>query len=134
MGTEENREVFRRTLAEVCERNGWRATERQVEIALDDARHRVVHVELFDFDGRHRIRLYVELGSAEGIRPLRLDQALGITFGLPRGALALRERELVMVSTLPADELDPLELEDSLCHLAEQADHFAQILLPGDAD
>jgi len=126
-----DRETFQRVLSEVCERNGWRVAGNQVEIALAGDRHRAVRLEFFDFEGRERARLYSELGNAEGIRPLRLTQALGITFGLPHGALALRNDDLVMVDTLPADAPDALELETSLRHLAEQADHFAQTLLGG---
>jgi len=126
-----DRETFQRVLSEVCERNGWRAGGSQVEIALADDRRRAVRLEFFDFEGRERARLYSELGNAEGIRPLRLTQALGITFGLPHGALALRNGDLVMVDTLPSDKPDALELEASLRCLAEQADHFERTLLGG---
>jgi hypothetical protein len=114
------------------QRRGWTVGKDRVEISFPTGRHQTVHFELFDFEGEARARLYTAIGSAVRIDPLRLTQALRVSFKLPHGALALRDDDLVMVDTLSADEVDASELEATLRYLAETADHLEQTMFGSD--
>ena len=68
----------------------------------------------------------------ERIDPLRLNTALHLNFGLPHGALALKNDRLTMVDTLLAEEPDREEIQVSLLYLAEVSDRLEASLFGTD--
>lgn len=126
------RDDFLEALERAGQRHGWAVGKDRVEIPFPTGRHQTVHFELFDFESEARARLYTAIGSSVRIDPLRLTQALRVSFKLPHGALALRDDDLVMVDTLRVDAVDATELEATLRYLAETADHLEQTMFGGD--
>jgi hypothetical protein len=53
-----------------------------------------------------------------------MEAALAMNFHLQHGALALKERELVMVETVCLGSMDQAQLADLLRYIAETADRY----------
>jgi len=131
-GTSE-REAFAARCAEVCERREWISSQGQVDVKLDGGRHQIVHIEYFEHDGQELARLVTTIGSTERIRADRLSQALRMNYGLPHGALAMKDEMLVMVDTLVVAYAEAEEIEASVLYLAELGDRMEQTIFGPDA-
>ena len=117
-------DAFGASLERVCERNGWGHAADMVEVKFESGRRQNVRLTFFEFEGREFVRFFTTIGDAARIDPMRLNQGLRVSFGLPHGALALRKDDLVMVDTLLLDHADETEVESVLRYLAETADHL----------
>jgi hypothetical protein len=126
------RERFDRVCEQVCEGQGWGHSETQFEIKFEEGRRQIVFLEFFDFEGEELVRFYTVIGSVKSMNPLKLTQALRLNFGLPHGALAVRDDELVMIDTLMVEDADPGEIEASAAYLAETGDHFEKTMFGSD--
>jgi hypothetical protein len=127
-----SRDAFGHTLESVCQRNGWGHASDLVEVKFETGRHQKVQLAFFEFEGREFVRFFTTIGSATRIDPMRLNQGLRVSFGLPHGALALHRDDLVMVDTLLLDHADEEEVESVLRYLAETADHLESTMFGGD--
>jgi hypothetical protein len=125
-------EEFMATLDKVCAELGWERTEDAVVVPLEQGRHQRILLELFDFEEQALVRAYTYIGPVERIDPLRLNTALHLNFGLPHGALALKNDRLTMVDTLLAEEPDREEIQVSLLYLAELSDQLEASLFGTD--
>lgn len=126
------RQAFDASLSRVCERSGWGQGDLGIEVDLEGGRRQRVSLEFFDFEGRELARFYTTIGSASRIDPLRLTQALRVSFGLPHGALALKDDDLVMVDTLMLGKAQDRKIESALRYLAQTADHFEKTMFGPD--
>ncbi len=123
---------FEAAVVAVCAEQGWQRDRDAIEVPLAGGRHQRVSVEPFEFEGEELVRIASGIGPTEHIDPLHLNTALRLNYGLPHGALALRENQLVLVDTLLADEPDKEEIEAVVSYLAETADHFERTLFGTD--
>lgn len=123
-----HRDEFRSRLEEVCGEEGWGVAPGRVEIKFEGGRRQIVNLQDFEFEGSELVRLYSVIGNATRIEAARLTQALRVSFGLPHGALALNDDELVIVDTLAARDADPGEIRAVLRYLAETADHLERTM------
>ncbi len=126
------REQFEEICRKVCEEQGWNRTDNRIEIKFEAGRHQVVFLEFFDFEDEELVRLYTVIGSTKVMNPMKLTQALRLNFGLPHGALAVRDDELVIIDTLMVEDADPGEIEASASYLAETGDHFEKTMFGSD--
>ena len=116
----------------VCSEQGWKRDGDTLEIPIDSGRRQRVEIEEFDFEGDLLVRFASGIGPTEHIEPLHLNTALRLNYGLPYGALALREDQLVLVDTVFADDPDSEEIEAVVRYLAETADHFERTMFGTD--
>ena len=126
------RDEFEATCARLCQEQGWVFGRGRVEVKLGDGRHQVVWLEFFEFEEEELVRLYTTIGSRKGIGAAKLANALRLNFGLPHGALAVRDDQLVMIDTLLVEDADPGEIEASVAYLAETGDHFEKTMFGPD--
>jgi hypothetical protein len=122
------REAFEATCRGVCEERGWGFSGTRIELKFESGRHQLVELEFFDFEGEELVRLFSRIGSVKHMHPMRLTDALRLNFGLPHGALAVKDDELVVIDTLLVEGADAEEVEVSVRYLAETADHFERTM------
>jgi hypothetical protein len=127
------RDEFIGRFAAVCAERDWVSSQGQVDVKLEGGRHQVIRLEYFEHDGRELARLVTTIGSTERIRADRLTHALRMNFGLPHGALAVKDEMLVMVDTLVLSHADPEEIDATIRYLAEMADRMEQSIFGPDA-
>jgi hypothetical protein len=127
------RDQFIGRCAEVCAARQWTSSQGQVDVKLDGGRHQVIRIEYFEYEGRELARLITTIGSTERIRADRLTHALRMNYGLPHGALAVKDDMLVMVDTLVVAFADAPEIEASVLYLAEMADRMEQSIFGPDS-
>ncbi len=127
------REAFDRIYIEICRAREWIGQRDQVEVKLASGRRQVVHLQFFENEGREMVRLHTVIGSTERIRPTRLHFALELNYGLPHGAMAVKNEQLIMVDTLILADADPGELEAALAYLATTADYYEASMFGPDA-
>jgi len=127
------RDAFLGRCAEVCEARQWVSSQGQVDVKLDGGRHQVIRFEYLEHDGRELARLVTTIGSTERIRADRLTHALRMNYGLPHGAMAMKDEMLVMVDTLVLAFADMGEIEASILYLAEMADRMEQSIFGPDS-
>ena len=123
---------FEAAVVAVCAEQGWQRDGDEIDVPLDGGRHQRVLIEPFEFEGEQLIRVASGIGPSEHIEPLHLNTALRLNYGLPHGALALREDRLMLIDTMLADDPDPEEIEAVVSFLAETADHFERTLFGTD--
>lgn len=116
----------------VCQEQGWGRSENQIEVKFEEGRRQIVFLDFFDFEGEELVRFYTVIGSIKAMNPLKLTQALRLNFGLPHGALAVRDDELVMIDTLMVEDADRGEVAASAAYLAETGDHFEKTMFGSD--
>ena len=116
----------------VCAANGWTRNRDEVVVPTEDGRSQRVVLDAFQFEDEDLVRLASTIGPTEHIDPLHLNTALRLNFGLPHGALALHNEQLVLVDTVLEDEPDDEEIEAVLGYLAETADHFERTIFGTD--
>lgn len=128
-----DRDEFMGRIAAVCEQRDWVSSSGKVDVKLDGGRHQVIHLEYFEHAGRELARLATTIGSTERIRADRLTHALRMNYGLPHGAMAMKDEMLVMVDTLVVAHADAEEIEASIVYLAEMADRMEQSIFGPDS-
>jgi hypothetical protein len=123
---------FEAAVDAACKRQGWKRERDEIEVALEDGRRQRVLLEPFEFEDEPLVRVISGIGPSDHIEPLHLTTALRLNYGLPHGALALRDNQLVLVDTLLGDEPDEDEIEAVVSYLAETADHFERTMFGTD--
>ncbi len=118
------RDAFESVCAAVCASRGWQYTSGRIDVGVSGERSQGISVEFFEFEGQEFARFFTTIGSIEHINALRLVNALRVNFGLPHGAMAVRDSDLVIVDTLMVSRPDPHEIASMLNYLGEIADHF----------
>ena len=126
------RETFGQTCERVSERQGWEVLPSGVRVDLPGGRRQVVSMEFFDFESQELVRFYTLIGAAERLSTERLALALQINARLAHGALAVRDGELIMATTLLLKDADAAEIEASIAYLAETADYYEKTLFGTD--
>jgi len=125
-------EAFSEICRRVCEACGWKLTPSGVHVALDNARHQVVALDLFDHEDEELVRLSSTIGRAAMLTPVRLTIALRINAELAHGAFAVKDDHLIIVDTLLLEDVDPGEFEASLRYLAQTADYYERVIFETD--
>ena len=125
-------ETFARICKDLCERQDWELLPSGVNVANRDGRHQMVFLDFFDYRGDEFVRLRSTIGSAAKLDHKRMAHALGDNADLAHGALAISGEDLCMVETLMLEDADPGELEAAIEFLAEQADHYENVLFGTD--
>ena len=125
-------EEFLAVVDAVCREQGWKRERLRIEVPTDGGRRQTVTLEPLDFEDEELVRVASPIGPTTHIDPLHLNTALHLNYGLPHGALALRDDRLVLVDTLMADDPDTEEIEAVVGYLAETADHFERTLFGPD--
>ena len=126
------RETFGQTCERVSERQGWEVLPSGVRVDLPGGRRQVVSLEFFEFESQELVRLYTVIGPANELPTERLALALQINARLAHGALAVRDGELIMATTLLLKDADAAEIEASIAYLAETADYYEKTLFGTD--
>jgi hypothetical protein len=101
-------------------------------VPLDDGRHQVVSLELFDHEDEELVRLSSTIGEAAKLTPVRLTIALRINAELAHGAFAVKDDNLIIVDTLMLEDADPGEVEASIRYLAQTADYYECVIFETD--
>ena len=117
-------EVFRK----VADKAGWSYSGDTIEIPLEGGRKQTIKLLEFEHEGRSMIRAFTEIGDSKEMSPTRLESALSLNFGLPHGALAVHDGQLVMVDTFLLDDADEDEVESSLYYLAVTGDRYERLI------
>jgi hypothetical protein len=125
-------EAFSDICRRVCEERGWRLSPSGVHVPLDDGRHQVVSLELFDHEDEDLVRLSSTIGEAARLTPVRLTIALRINAELAHGAFAVKDDHLIMVDTLMLEDTDASEFEASIRYLAQTADYYERVIFETD--
>jgi len=116
----------------VCEERGWELLASGVRIGLEDGRHQLVELEIFQDGEDELVRLFTTIGSIESLTPVRLTIALRINAELAHGAFAVKDDELIMVDTLLLDDAGSAELGASIGYLAATADYYEKAIFGTD--
>ena len=111
-------------LRAACEAHGWEYFEHGAVIGLPGGRRQRVFLEPSRDGGEIKGRDYTVIGEAAALSATRMEAALAMNFHLQHGALALKERELVMVETVCLGSMDQAQLADLLRYIAETADRY----------
>ena len=111
-------------LRAACETHGWEYFEYGAVIGLPDGRRQRLFLEPVRDGGETKARAYTVIGEAAALTATRMEAALAMNFHLQHGALALKERELVMVETVCLGGMDQAQLADLLRYIAETADRY----------
>ena len=125
-------EAFSDICRSVCEERGWELNPSGVHVLLDDGRHQVVALELFDHEDEELVRLSSTIGEAAKLTPVRLTIALRINAELAHGAFAVKDDHLMIVDTLMLDDADRGEVEASIRYLAQTADYYERVIFETD--
>ena len=125
-------EAFSDICRSVCEERGWELNPSGVHVPLDDGRHQVVALELFDHEDEELVRLSSTIGEAARLTPVRLTIALRINAELAHGAFAVKDGHLMIVDTLMLDDADRGEVEASIRYLAQTADYYERVIFETD--
>ena len=116
----------------ICEVQGWDLQPSGVHVPLEDGRHQVVALEIFEHERQELVRFSSTIGEAEKLTPVRLTIALRINAELAHGAFAVKDDQLVMVETLFLADADPGEIEASIGYLAQTADYYERVIFETD--
>lgn len=116
----------------VCRERGWEIAPTGVNVPLDDGRHQVVGLEIFEHEDEELVRLVSTIGEAAKLTPVRLTIALRINAELAHGAFAVKEDNLVMVDTLMLEGAIPSEVEASIRYIAQTADYYERVIFETD--
>ena len=111
-------------LRAACEAHGWEYFEHGAVIRLPGGRGQRVFLEPVRDGGEIKGRAYTVIGEAAALSATRMEAALAMNFHLQHGALALKERELVMVEPVCLGSMDQAQLADLLRYIAETADRY----------
>ncbi len=112
----------------VCDKNGWSCQGQEAEIALEGGRKQKVFVETFRHEDDDMARAYTIVGSSDVLTQTRLQSALSINFGLPHGALAIHQGQLVMTDTFLIKDADEDEVEASMHFISKTADRYEKLI------
>lgn len=115
-------------LRATCEANGWEYFEHGAVIGVPGGRQQRVFLEPVRDDGEVKCRAYTVIGDASALSATRLEAALAMNFHLEHGALALRDSELVMVETVCLGRMNPAQLAEILCYIADTADRYERTI------
>jgi hypothetical protein len=115
-------------LRAACEAHGWEYFEGGAVIGVPGGRRQRVFLEPFRDEGQTKGRAYTVIGEASALSATRLEAALAVNFHLEHGALALRDRELVMVETVCPDSMNPAQLAEVLRYIAARADQYERTI------
>ena len=126
-------DAFEQVAKRLCQERGWGLGANRFEVPFASGRRQEVHFALFDFEDQRRVRLHSRIGSTRAIAPARLQHGLDLNFGLPWGALAVRDDELVLVETLAVGDDAPEQLGACVAYLAETADRLERTMFGTDA-
>ena len=118
----------------VCNKQGWPLEGDQAQITLDGGRKQGVTLQTFAHENDQMVRAYTTIGSSDALSEVRLRSALSLNFGLPHGALAVHEGQLVMTDTFLLKDADEDEVEASMRFLAKQADRYEKVIYGTDAN
>jgi len=127
-----SRESFGQVCERVSERQGWEVLPSGVRVDLPGGRRQVISLEFFEFESQELVRLYTVIGPADELPTERLALALQINARLAHGALAVRDGELIMATTVLLEDADAREIEASIAYLAETADYYEKTLFGTD--
>ncbi len=117
-------EVFRK----VCRVSGWPLKGNEARITIDGGRKQTVFVETFRHEGSEIARAYTVVGSADVLTQTRLESALRLNFGLPHGALAVHEGNLVMTDTFLVEDADDDEVKASILFISRASDRYEKLI------
>ncbi|MEJ2531729.1 MAG: hypothetical protein P8Y92_08025 [Halioglobus sp.] len=115
-------------LRAACEAHGWEHFEGGAVIGVPGGRRQRVFLEPFRDEGQTKGRAYTVIGEASALSATRLEAALAVNFHLEHGALALRDRELVMVETVCPDSMNAAQLAEVLSYIAARADQYERTI------
>ena len=132
------RPAFAELCRQVCASQGWELLPTGVLVHLDEGRHQLVRLELFEserVEGMGHtplVRLSTTVGAVEKLSRERLLLALEANATLEHGALAVETGQLCMTDTLLVETADAEELEAAIDYLARQADEFEHAIFGTD--
>jgi hypothetical protein len=124
--------AFSEICRRICEEQGWDLQPSGVHVPLEDGRHQVVGLEIFEHERKELVRFSSTIGEAGKLTPVRLTIALRINAELARGAFAVKDDQLVMVETLFVVDADPRVIEASIDYLAQTADYYERVIFETD--
>ncbi len=125
-------EAFGAMCKRLCRERGWELLPGGIRLSVEEGRHQLIELELFESEGREGVRLTTTIGSVRAVGDERLLRTLRWNAELAHGAFAVREEELVMTETLLLRDADEGELESALAYLAGAADRYERILSESD--
>jgi len=126
------RSAFDAAVDRVCAAEGWKREGDEIRVDTVEGRSQRVLLDAFEFEGEPLVRVCSAIGPTVEIEPLHLNHALRLNYGLPYGALALRDDELVILDTMTADDPDDDEIASVVGYLAELADRFERTIFGPD--
>jgi hypothetical protein len=123
---------FTKLCESTCQDEGWKFLSDGIHAVWSDNRQQLVTIEFFEADGQEFARLSTRIGPIEELGEERLLMALRVNAGLPYGALAVAQQDLVMIDTHMLSDVDLEEVSASVKYLARTADSYEKSLFGTD--